>query len=57
MGPKKNIIENKQNGVKNAEYYADFRSAKIITKNSLPKSYEQNSQLKVHFLAFTHTLF
>jgi len=40
---------------KNAEFYADFRFVKMITKKACKKSYEQNSQLKVPFLAFTHT--
>jgi len=42
-------------GIKNAEFHGDFRSVKIITKKACQKSYEQNSQLKVPFLAFTHT--
>jgi len=29
---------------------------KVSSKKAWGKSYEQNSQLEVHFLAFTHTL-
>jgi len=42
---------------KNANFYADFRSANKINKKAWRKSYEQISQLKVHFLAFAHSLF
>jgi len=42
---------------KNAELFADFRSVGKIEKKLDEKSYEQNSQLKVHFLAFTYELF
>ena len=42
-------------GIKKAEFYADFKFVEMITKKSLQESYEQNSQLKVPFLAFTHT--
>ena len=42
---------------KNAELYADFISVGKIEKNAYNKSYEQNSQLKVHYSAFNNTLF
>jgi len=37
---------------KNTELYANFRSARKIAKNAYEKSYQQISQLKVHFLDF-----
>jgi len=44
-------------GIKNAEFYADFRSVGKIAENAFEKSYKQNSQLKVNFSAITDSGF
>jgi len=39
-------------GTKNSKFSDEFRSVGKTAKNAYEKSYEQNSQLKVHFLGF-----
>jgi len=45
-------LKNSNRVPKNAEFYADFRSAGKRTKNAREKSFAQNSQLKMNFLGF-----
>jgi len=45
IGPKKKCSSKKSKwSSKNAEFYADFRSVKMITKKACKKSYEQKTK-------------